>query len=62
MKRVPPAVIDSRRALDRKEAPMTIHCGVDFRARMQTVSYCNTDSGEIHTVELNHQKDDLRSF
>jgi transposase len=41
---------------------MTIYCGVDFHARMQTVSYCNTDSGEIHTVDLNHQKDDLRSF
>jgi transposase len=41
---------------------MTIYCGVDFHARMQTVSYCNTDAGEIHTVELNHQKDDLRSF
>jgi transposase len=41
---------------------MTIYCGVDFHARVQTVSYCDSTQGEIHTIDLNHQTDDLRSF
>jgi transposase len=41
---------------------MTIYCGVDFHARVQTVSYCDSQQGEIHTIDLHHQEDDLRSF
>jgi len=41
---------------------MTIYCGVDFHARVQTVSYCDSHQGEIHTIDLHHQEDDLRSF
>lgn len=41
---------------------MTIYCGVDFHARVQTVSYCDTQLGEIHTLDLHHQTDDLQRF
>jgi transposase len=41
---------------------MTIYCGVDFHARSQTISYCNVQGGEIHSVVLNHSKDDVRAF
>jgi transposase len=41
---------------------MTIYCGVDFHARVQTVSYCDSDHGEIHTLDLHHQTDDLLGF
>jgi transposase len=41
---------------------MTVYCGVDFHARCQTISYCNTADGEVHHQELHHQKDDVRSF
>lgn len=41
---------------------MTIYCGVDFHARVQTVSYCDSQLGEIHTLDLHHQTDDLLSF
>ena len=41
---------------------MTIYCGVDFHARVQTVSYCDSQQGEIHTIDLHHQEDDLHSF
>jgi len=41
---------------------MTIYCGVDFHARVQTVSYCDSQHGEIHTLDLHHQTDDLLSF
>jgi len=41
---------------------MTVYCGVDFHARQQTIRYCDTADGEIHSRELDHQKDDLRSF
>lgn len=41
---------------------MTIYCGVDFHARQQTICYCDTANGEIHRRELDHQKDDVRSF
>jgi transposase len=40
----------------------TIYCGVDFHARMQRVSYCDTRNGEIHGVSLDHRKDDVRGF
>jgi transposase len=41
---------------------MTLYCGVDFHSRRQTVCYCNTDDGEIKVKELQHYKDDVRSF
>ena len=41
---------------------MTIYCGVDFHARVQTVSYCDSQQGEIFTVDLNHLNDDLPGF
>jgi transposase len=39
-----------------------MYCGVDFHARVQTVSYCDTADGELHQRDLHHQKDDIRSF
>ena len=41
---------------------MTIYCGIDFHARTQTVAYCDSLLGEIHTLVLHHQTDDLRGF
>lgn len=41
---------------------MTVYCGVDFHARLQTVSYIDTFDGEIHQRDLHHQKDDIRAF
>lgn len=41
---------------------MTVYCGVDFHARVQTVSWLDTDDGEIHQKDLQHQKDDVRGF
>ena len=41
---------------------MTLYCGVDFHARVQTVSYCNTADGEIHRRDLHHQRDDIQAF
>ena len=41
---------------------MTVYCGVDFHARKQTVSYCDTADGEIKRRELNHEKDNVRAF
>lgn len=41
---------------------MTVYCGVDFHARVQTVSWMNTEDGEIKQKELNHQSDDIRGF
>src|SRR6266567_1907200 len=41
---------------------MTVYCGVDFHARQQTISYCDTADGEIHRQELHHQRDDVRGF
>lgn len=41
---------------------MTLYCGVDFHARCQTISYCDTSDGEVHHQELPHQKDEVRSF
>ena len=40
----------------------TVYCGVDLHARLQTVAYCFTDDGEVHFKQLDHRKDDLRSF
>lgn len=41
---------------------MTIYCGVDFHARSQTVSYCDTAGGEMQMREIDHQQDDVRAF
>jgi len=41
---------------------MTVYCGVDFHARVQTVSWLDTNDGEIHQKELHHQKDNVRGF
>ena len=41
---------------------MTVYCGVDFHARVQTVSWLNSEEGEIHQKELNHGSDDIRGF
>lgn len=41
---------------------MTLYCGVDFHARVQTVSYLTTEDGEVHQIELHHEKDDVRGF
>ena len=41
---------------------MTVYCGVDFHARQQTISYCDTGDGEIHRCQLLHQRDDVRGF
>jgi transposase len=35
---------------------------VDFHARSQTISYLTTEDGEIHRLELHHEKDDIRAF
>lgn len=41
---------------------MTVYCGVDFHARCQTVSYCDTADGEVKQRELRHQQGDVRAF
>lgn len=41
---------------------MTTYCGVDFHARQQTICYCDTADGVLYRRELDHQKDDVRSF
>jgi transposase len=41
---------------------MTIYCGVDFHARVQTVCYCDSSAGEVHVRDLHHQRDDVRAF
>lgn len=41
---------------------MTIYCGVDFHARLQTVSFMDTADGEDRQRDLHHQEDDIRAF
>jgi transposase len=41
---------------------MTVYCGVDFHARLQTVSFLDTSDGELHQQDLHHQQDDIRAF
>lgn len=41
---------------------MTVYVAVDFHARQQTISYCDTIDGEIHRTKLLHQHDDVRKF
>jgi transposase len=40
---------------------MTVYCGVDFHARVQTVSWMDANDGEVHQKELKHS-DDVRGF
>lgn len=41
---------------------MPVYMGVDFHARVQTISYLTTEDGAIEQVELEHLKDDVRGF
>lgn len=42
---------------------MTVYCGVDFHARQQTISYCDTQEGEIKFIQLRHDdREALRRF
>ena len=41
---------------------MTVYVAVDFHAREQTISYCDTADGEIQRTKLRHQHDDVRAF
>ena len=42
---------------------MTVYCGVDFHARQQTISYCDSQNGEIKFLQLKHDdRDALRRF
>jgi transposase len=41
---------------------MAVYIGVDFHARVQTISYLTTEDGAIEQVELHHLKDDVRGF
>jgi len=41
---------------------MTLYIGVDFHPHQQTVSYCNTESGEVEQTTLFHNPELVRSF
>lgn len=41
---------------------MTLYIGVDFHPHQQTVSWCDTRTGETETVELAHDLNKVRSF
>jgi transposase len=41
---------------------MTVYVAVDFHAREQTISWCDTAEGEVHRTKLRHQHDDVRKF
>ena len=41
---------------------MPVYVAVDFHAREQTISWCDTRDGEIHRTKLHHQRDDVRKF
>ena len=41
---------------------MTVYVAVDFHARQQTISYCDSADGEIHRHALDHQRNDVRAF
>jgi transposase len=41
---------------------MAVYIGVDFHARVQTISYLTTEDGTVEQVELHHLKDDVRGF
>src|ERR1044071_7146964 len=41
---------------------MPVYVAVDFHAREQTISWCDTAAGEVHRTKLRHQHDDVRKF
>jgi transposase len=41
---------------------MTLYIGVDFHPHQQTVSYCNTESGEVEQTSLFHNVELVRRF
>jgi transposase len=41
---------------------MTLYIGVDFHPHQQTISYCNTESGEVEQTSLFHNPDQVRRF
>jgi transposase len=41
---------------------MTLYIGVDFHPHQQTVSYCNTEEGEVHQASLFHNPEQVRRF
>ncbi|MEJ7863085.1 MAG: hypothetical protein WKF90_15760 [Pyrinomonadaceae bacterium] len=41
---------------------MTLYIGVDFHPHQQTVSYCNTEHGEVEQISLAHNVELVRRF
>lgn len=41
---------------------MTLYIGVDFHPHQQTVAWCDTETGETRTVELEHDLEKVRKF
>src|SRR5215204_4376532 len=41
---------------------MTLYIGVDFHPHQQTVSYCNTEEGEVRQTSLFHNPELVRRF
>jgi transposase len=41
---------------------MTLYIGVDFHPHQQTVSYCNTEIGEVQQTSLFHNPEQVRRF
>ena len=41
---------------------MTLYIGVDFHPHQQTLSYCNSEQGEVHQVSLVHNVEQVRRF
>jgi hypothetical protein len=41
---------------------MTLYIGVDFHPHQQTVSFCNTQEGEVQRALLFHNTEQIRSF
>src|SRR5688500_3274733 len=41
---------------------MTLYIGVDFHPHQQTVSFCNTQEGEVQRTSLFHHVEQVRSF
>ena len=41
---------------------MTLYIGVDFHPHQQTISYCNTEEGEVRQTSLFHNAELVRRF
>lgn len=41
---------------------MTLYIGVDFHPHQQTLSWCDTRTGETDTVDLKHDPEAVRKF